>query len=126
MKLNCLYVICSQKNYDKTFDPRSFSEKKIGKLLDLCENLPIVKYQPNAIFNLDTEPSDVCIVKMYLYEISYSVSSEIVPESLVNKHPANTNYARWLPTANKVLRLFVATESLGENLLIPVNIILKV
>ena len=92
MKINCLYVICSQKNYDKTVDPQSFSGK-IGKLLALCENLPIVKFESNANFSLDIEPSDLSTDKMYLYEICYSVSSGIPPESLVNKHPASTSYA---------------------------------
>ena len=94
--------------------------------LALYENLPIVKFEPNANFNLDIEPSDVSTDKMYLYETCYPVSSAIVPESLVNKHPASTSYARWLTGANRVSRLFVATESPGENLLLPVKLLLKV
>ena len=56
MKMNCLYVICSQKNMIKLLIRGAFQEK-IGKLLALCENLHIAKFEQNAKFNLDIEPS---------------------------------------------------------------------
>ena len=62
---------------------------------------------------------------MYLYEICWLVSSGIVPESLAKRHPGNMSHARWLTTANRLLRLYVATESRDENLLLLVNFILK-
>ena len=62
---------------------------------------------------------------MYLYEICCSVSGGKVPENLANKHPRNMNHARWLATANSILRLYVATESLDVNLIIKITFISK-
>ena len=93
--MDCIFVVFSQKNDDKTVVPWRFSGK-ISKLFALCENLSILNFVPNSNFNLDIEPSDLSTDKMYLYEICYPVSSGIFPESLVNKHPANTSYARWV------------------------------
>ena len=90
---------------DKTVGPRSFA-RPIGKLLASCENLAIVKLEPTANFNLDIDPSTD---QMYLYEICWLISSGIVPESLSKRHPGNISHARWLTTANRLLRLYVAT-----------------
>ena len=46
--------------------------------------------------------------------------------SLTNKHPGNMVHARWLTTANRIVRLYVATESPDENLLLLVKCTLKV
>ena len=48
-----------------------------------------------------------------------------MPECLANEHPGNMSHARRLKTANRVLRLYVATESSDENLLLMVNFIVK-
>ena len=60
------------KNDDKTVNARSFSGN-ISKLHALCGNLPIVKFEPNAGFNLDIGPSELSTDKLYLYKICYSV-----------------------------------------------------
>ena len=108
----------------KTVGPRSFAGP-IGKLLASCENLAIVKFEPTANFNLDIEPSDLSTDQMYLYEICWLVSSGIVPESLAKRYPGNMSHARCLTTANRLLKLYVATESLDENLLLLVSFLLK-
>ena len=76
--------------------------------------------------NLDIERSDLSTDQMYLYEICWLVSSGIVPGSVAKRYHGNMSHTRWLTTANKLLRLYVATESRDENLLSLVNIILKI
>ena len=103
----------------KTVGPRSYA------WLATCENLSIVKFEPTANLKLDIEPSDLSTDQMSLYETWWIVSGGIVPESLAKRHPDNMSCARWLTTANRLLRLYVATESRDENLLWLVNFILK-
>ena len=76
----------------KTARPRSFAGP-IGKLLDSCKNLAIMKFKPTANFNLHIEPSDLSTDQMYLYEVCL-VSSGIVPEILAKRHPIDMSHAR--------------------------------
>ena len=124
MQLNCLYVILPAKLDGKTVGPQCFAGP-IDKLLTPCENLTIVKIEPTAIFNLDIEPTDLSTDQMYLYKIYRLVSSGMVPESLAKRHPGNISHARWLTTADRLLRLYVATGSRDESLIILVNFTLK-
>ena len=48
-----------------------------------------------------------------------------MPESLENKHHGNMSHACRLTTANRILRLYVATESPDANLLIMVKFLLR-
>ena len=125
MQVNCLYVISLQQLMVKLSVSGAFQEQ-IGKLLTSFKNLAIVKFEPTANSNLDIEPSVLSTDQMYLYEIFCLVSNGIMPESLAKRHPRNVSHARWLTTANRLIRLYVATESRDENLLLLVNFILKV
>ena len=48
-----------------------------------------------------------------------------MPDSSAKRQPGDKSHARWL-TANRVLRLYVATESQDESFFLLVNSILKV
>ena len=90
----------------------------IGKALKACEELPIIAFEP-------IEPIEpLCFVyattlstdQRYLIEIYYAVTGGDFPESLKHKNPGNMSHARWLTTANRILRLYASTSQPSEAL----------
>ena len=60
-----------------------------------------------------------------MYEMHQSVSQGVVSEDLAIKSPSNLRHTRWLTTANRVLRLYVTSETPSDNLLSLVNFIMN-
>ena len=77
-------------------------------------------------FSGDIELFDLRMDQIFLYDFCCSVFSGIVPESIANKLPGFMCHARWLTSVKRMLRLYVATESLVDNILLLVNFISKV
>jgi hypothetical protein len=46
----------------------------------------------------------------YLYEICEAVSTEDCPKNLEARNPGQIDHARWLTTANRILRLYICTR----------------
>ena len=109
----------------KTTGPKGFSGN-IGKTLDSCENLPVVEFEKIEtilpLVDLQTINTDA----KYLYEMCQAVSTGIVTEDLALKAPGKMSHSRWLTTANRVLRLYVATKEPSQNLKILTEFIIKV
>lgn len=100
----------------KTSGPRCFTGP-IGKQLANCENHPVVDFVPIPVDDLPAIDKDLLSTdQKYLYEIHESVSKGLISEDLAYRSPGNLNHARWLTTANRLLRLYVATETPNENL----------
>ena len=91
----------------RTVVPRNFSEP-IGKVLVSCENLAVERFEITVNFNLDFEPSDLNTDRKGLYEILRLLSSGIVLDSL-KKYHGYMSQARWLTSANRLLKLYFAT-----------------
>ncbi|GLV46148.1 hypothetical protein CBL_02864 [Carabus blaptoides fortunei] len=99
----------------QTIGPSAFSGD-IEKKLQICEQLPVVNFQ-----KIDNELSkiDFNILsndQKYRYEISFAVSFGEVSLSLAYRQPGKMAHSRWLTTANRILRLYVATSNPSENL----------
>lgn len=108
-----------------TTGPSGFSGE-IGKKLQSCEFIPITNFQkiPTELPEIDMQL--LSTDQKYLYNISLSISSGNVSEDLANTQPGKMAHSRWITTANRVLRLYVATSNPPENLKCLTEFILKV
>ena len=121
--MNCLFVISLQKLMPKLSVRVPFQDQLVCYFLCvkiwLSRNL---SQMPILIWILNLWPKHRPNVFVHFFLLA---SSGIVPDSLAKRHPGNMSNARWLTTANRLLRLYVATESRDKNLLLLVNFILK-
>ena len=109
----------------KTTGPVGFTGK-IGKQLKDCEMRPIVDFQriPGEQIILDTD--DLSTDQKYLLDVYHAVSSGNCSESMACRQPGKMAHSRWLTTANRILRLYMATESPDESFIHIVNFIMEV
>lgn len=99
-----------------TSGPKGFSGA-IGKNLPTCDQLPIVNYKPIKSILPDVDKKQLSTDQKYLFDISTAVSSGECPASLASRNPGKLSHARWLTTANRILRLYVGTPDPSENLI---------
>lgn len=109
----------------KTNDPKGFSGP-IGKLLLTCQNLPVVKFKKINGTLPEFDLRDSSTDQIYLYEICSAIARGDVPLNLLNREPGKMGHARWLTTANRVLRLYVGTEQPSNELKTLAEFIVKV
>ena len=88
----------------------------IGKQLDKCEKLPIVKYVPIAADKINADVQDLSTDQQYLLEAYFAVSSGECNDSIANRNPGKIAHSRWLTTANRVLRLYMSSLQPSEAL----------
>lgn len=100
----------------------------IGSKLEHCEELPVVNFEriSSNLPRMNNEEHDLSTDQKYLSEIVQAIESGIVSGSLASKNPGKLSHARWLTTANRILRLYVATENPSDSLSTLVNYIMKV
>lgn len=98
----------------------------IGKQLLECENLPVVKYK-SIECDLPSVPiSDLSKDQKYLLLISKAIKWGKCSDDLEHCNPGPLCHARWLTTANRILRVYISTEKPNTKLLKLVMFILKV
>lgn len=111
----------------KTAGPNSYSGN-IGKSLENCDKQPVIDFQriegkfPNELRVLPDLSSD----QKYLLEICLAVSSGICSPDLAARNPGKLSHARWLTTANRILRLYISQKNPSESLKILSTYIVKV
>lgn len=100
----------------------------IGKKLSSVENLKIVRFNP---INLPNELSNISHIRdklstdqQYLFDVCCAISTGICSKSLEKRSPGKMNHARWLTTANRVLRLYMSTTKPSTKLLTLVQYIM--
>ncbi|CAH0391283.1 unnamed protein product [Bemisia tabaci] len=106
--------------------PKEFSGA-LGKQLSTCHTLPPVDFSP--VESSDFPEVDVNLLstdQKYLFEISLAVRDGICSLDWANRDPGNITHVCWLTTANRFLRLYVATETPSQNLIKIVEFIMKV
>ncbi|CAH1106694.1 unnamed protein product [Psylliodes chrysocephalus] len=114
-----------EKIYGKTNDPKGFSGP-IGKLLPTCQNLPVVKFEKINVELPEFDLNDASTDQVYLYEMCSAIAKGDVPPNLSKRDPEKMVHARWLTTANRILRLYVASEQPLNELKTITEFILKV
>lgn len=108
-----------------TTGPKGYSGE-IGKQLEKCEKMPVRKFEKIETTLPAITPSELSTDQQYLYEICTAISSGNISLSLSQRGPGKLNHSRWLTTANRILRLYVATENPSTNLKILTQYIMKV
>jgi hypothetical protein len=115
-----------QKLDGATSGPKAFAGP-IGKALTGCEDLPPVEFQPIAFDNCPSfDAVDLSNDQQYLYDMCRAVSSGVCPEDLAFKKPGPVVHSRWLTTANRLLRLYIASRNPSENLVELVTYVIRV
>lgn len=109
----------------KTTGPRSFSGT-LGSLLSKCETMPIASYEPIPCDFPVVTADDLSSDQQYLLDICHAVITGECSVSLSHRQPGQLVMSRWLTLANRVLRLYIATEKPSEHLKTIAEFILKV
>ncbi|PZC78138.1 hypothetical protein B5X24_HaOG202589 [Helicoverpa armigera] len=108
----------------KTTGPVAFSGP-IGKLLKTCETREITRFEPIAVCLPDLSKIKLSSDQQYLYDMCVAVSTGSVSYDLAKRFPGKMSHARWLTTANRILRLYVSTEQPTNELMLMANYICK-
>lgn len=98
----------------------------IGRLLADCHKLAPVEFKPIKTELPQVDQNDLSTDQQYLYKICQAVGEGICSTSLAEKNPGKMAHSRWLTTANRILRLYVATKDPSENLQILATFVIKV
>ena len=117
-----------EKRIAKPSGPRGFAGQ-FGKDLANCEHMPIVDYNFVASEELIVDKevtASLSTDQKYMFDMYQAVKNGICSQSLAARDPGPINHARWLTTANRILRLYVATEKPFEGLISVVNYIMNV
>lgn len=109
----------------KTSGPKQFSGR-IGQSLLSCERLKVVGFRAIPVELPAVDLKDLSSDQKYLYEICSAISEGRLATDLENREPGKMAHSRWLTMANRVLRLYVSTESPSESLITLTEFIVKV
>ena len=113
------------KNFDgETSGPKSFTGP-LGKMLANVVSMPVVNFVPVCAEDICIHPDILSTDQKYLLRMFNSVKEGYLDTSLSLSDPGNISHARWLTTANRFLRLYVATETPSEALIRIVHYIMK-
>lgn len=91
-----------------TSGPKTFTGK-IGKQLQNCTNLRVVKFKAMPCDIPEIDAGLLSTDQKYMYEMARAVSNGNCSDSLAQRDPGALNHARWLTAANRILRLYVGT-----------------
>ena len=84
--------------------------RNIGRQLPECEKLPIDAFGFSAANEMDINISELSTDQNYMLQAYRAISSGHCDDSLAHKNPGKMTHSRWLTTANRLLRLLMATE----------------
>jgi len=118
----------SRKIDGKTSGPKGFTGP-IGKRLSTCEKLPVVGFE--AIESDLTVMDNVTSVELstdqkYLHAICRAVATGDCPTNVAELTPGHLHHGRWLTTACRILRLYVATVDPSQELRILATFVMRV
>jgi hypothetical protein len=99
-------------------------------MLQKCHELQIVDFasRENGLPGrlVDVDELDLSKDQLYLLKMCEAIASGSVSDSLAKQEPGSLVHSRWLTAANRILRLYVATQSPSSDLILVTNYILKV
>ncbi|GBM43932.1 hypothetical protein AVEN_125122-1 [Araneus ventricosus] len=94
-----------------------------------CEKNPVVKFdqidctlQPLDLKDIEKLSTD----QQYLYRICLAIKDGSCSSSVTDNSPGKLSHARWLTTANRLLRLYIGTPSPSQNLIILLKYVMLV
>jgi len=99
----------------KTTGPNTYAGP-IGQQLLNCEQLKVGNFDVIESEMPDINCDDLSTDQKYLLDICNAVRGGLCSDDLANREPGKMSHARWLTTANRILRLYIATENPTEQL----------
>ena len=113
----------------KTTGPNLYSGH-IGKALEGCVNEDIVEFKQIAIpadfIGILTIIGDLSSDQKYLRDMILAIHNHYVPPSLAERAPGRLGYARWLTSANRILRIYVSQIVPSANLVLLTRFVINV
>ncbi|ESO05609.1 hypothetical protein HELRODRAFT_171263 [Helobdella robusta] len=109
----------------KTSNPRCFSGE-IGKMLENCEKLSIAAFEPIETELPSIHQNDLSTDQTYLFDIRNRIMKGDIPLSLSLRNPGKMSHSRWITTANRILRLYVAVQNPSTALKVLAQYVMKV
>jgi hypothetical protein len=108
-----------------THGPKSFSGP-IGKAIQTCLK-PVKQFKRIEGKSLpEVDVKDLSNDQHYLYRMTQAVTSGECPQQLADCQPGPLAHSRWLTTASRILRLYVAEKTPSANLVTIVTYIVRV
>lgn len=98
----------------------------IGSLLPACEKMPVVQFEPIQTDLPQLNERDLSTDQQYLFQMCKAVGEGICSTSLAEKNPGKMAHSRWLTTANRILRLYIATLEPSEIFQVLVKFVVQV
>lgn len=108
-----------------TTGPRAFSGP-IGKGLAHCRALPVVSFDKIDADLPVVVLKDLSNDQKYLWQMCEAISKGECSLGLSKRNPGALNHSRWITTANRLLRLYVASRKPSTNLKHLVTYIMRV
>ena len=112
----------------ETSGPSGYSGP-IGQVLVNCHKLPPVKFRPikSPVEELFPDlKKELSTDQKYMFDICRIVSVGECPPGFGDGSPGMLNHARWVTTANRILRLYIASDSPSQTLKEMTNYVVKV
>lgn len=111
----------------KTTGPSSHSGD-IMKVIATSHTRPPVIFEPITFGEMPHKMDDCALTndQQYLLQIARMVDSGVLDKRVCEKVPGRINNARWLTTASRILREYVATRKPTKNVKLLVRYIMKV
>lgn len=92
-----------------------------------CEKLKIVDFNAlETTLPVVEDRADLSTDQKYLLDILIYIVTGTCSQDLANRYPGHMSHSRWLTTANRILRLYVSTETPSESLKILTTFVVKV
>jgi hypothetical protein len=108
-----------------TSGPKAFTGP-VGKGIKDCEKRPVVEYEAIEADLPEIDVKTLSSDQLYLYKMCQAVLSGDCPIDLAMMIPGPLNHARWLTTASRILRQYVATSQPTRKLIDLATFILRV
>lgn len=115
------------ENFDGPYKSKNILSGPIGQMLNDCEKLTVVGFE-QIDFPCDIVDENIILStdQKYFFEMCKAISAGCVHPSLAVRTIGPVNKARWVTTACRFLRVYVAQENPSENFRIIVEFIMKV
>ena len=88
-------------------------KRPVGNALATCESLPLsstgIRCIPDGPPLADIDLADLSRGQTYLYKIIKAVKTGLISSDLLREKPGPMSHARWLTTAGRICRLYIAT-----------------
>ncbi|GBM34441.1 hypothetical protein AVEN_226854-1 [Araneus ventricosus] len=109
----------------KSSGPSSFN-RDIERNLKTCEKLQLVAFNSIECDLRGIDPTNLSCDQKYLLDIFTAISSGVGSSYLAKRQTGSSNFARWLKTANRILRLYISTSDPSNEVITLVVFILRV